>query len=116
MKNIGPDEIFATISNVIRLRCLLLIGTAEDVCVCEVEEALKIAQPTASKALNALKAVGLVIARREANWNYYRLNEDMPGWLRTIVDSIIAELSGREPYRADQRRLGKLNLRPTACA
>jgi ArsR family transcriptional regulator len=116
MKNIDPAEVFATISNAVRLRCLFLIGTADDVCVCEIEEALQIAQPAASKALNALKAAGLVNARRDANWNYYSLNEDMPDWLRAVVDSTIAELSRLDSYRADQRRLGKLKLRPTACA
>ena len=116
MQNIAPDEVFAAISNAVRLRCLLLVATADDVCVCEVEEALRIAQPTASKALNALKAAGLVTARRDANWTYYRVNDDMPAWLRTILDSTVDELSGREPYRTDKQRLGRLALRPDACA
>jgi ArsR family transcriptional regulator len=116
MKNIAPPDVFAALSNAVRLRCLMLIATADDVCVCEVGEALRIAQPAASKALNALKGVGLVTARRDANWHYYSLDEDMPAWARTIVDSTIAELSAREPHRTDQRRLGRLDLRPAACA
>ena len=115
MKNIDPAEVFAAISNAVRLRCLVLVATSDDVCVCEVEEALQIAQPAASKALNALKAAGLVTARRDANWNYYSLDADMADWLRAIVDSTINELSAQEPYRTDQRRLGKLALRPSAC-
>lgn len=116
MKNIDPASIFATISNPVRLRCLSLVATADDVCVCEVEAALEIAQPAASKALNALKAAGLITGRRDANWNYYCLDKDMPDWLHAVIASTIAELSQQEPYRTDSRRLRKLALRPSACA
>jgi DNA-binding transcriptional ArsR family regulator len=78
MKNTDPADVFAVISNPVRLRCLHLVATENDVCVREVEAALQIAQPTASKALNALKAVGLVTAARVANRNYYSLDQSMP--------------------------------------
>ena len=115
MQNIDPTAVFATISNPVRLRCLFLVATNLDVCVCEVEEALQIAQPAASKALNALKAQGIVTATRDANWNYYSLNDSMPDWLREIVNSTVKELSGRQPYRKDATRLRNLELRPMAC-
>jgi len=116
MKNIDPADVFAALSNPVRLRCLFLIATADDVCVCEVEQALHIAQPAASKALNSLKAVGIVTARREANWSYYTLAADMPGWMSEIVARTVEALASQEPYRADRNRLARLDLRPTACA
>jgi ArsR family transcriptional regulator len=115
MQNIDPTSVFATISNPVRLRCLFLVATNPDVCVCEVEEALQIAQPAASKALNALKAQGIVTATRDANWSHYSLNDSMPDWLREIVNSTVKELSGRQPYRKDANRLRNLELRPMAC-
>jgi ArsR family transcriptional regulator len=116
MKNIDPTEIFSTLSNPVRLRCLCLIATVEDVCVCEIEESLQIAQPAASKALNALKTAGIVTARRQANWNYYCLAADLPDWLREIVRRTVEELSSHKPFQADRNRLAKLNVRPTACS
>jgi ArsR family transcriptional regulator len=115
MRNIDPSEVFAALSNPVRLRCLFLVARNDEVCVCEVEEALRIAQPSASKALNALKSAGLLAARRDANWNYYRLNDDMPQWMADIVARTVSELSGREPHVADKKRLDRLDLRPT-CA
>jgi ArsR family transcriptional regulator len=115
MKNIDPTEIFAALSNPVRLRCLYLIATVDDVCVCEIEESLQIAQPAASKALNALKMAGIVTARRQANWSYYRLAADLPDWLREIVRRTVEELSSQKPFQADRNRLAKLNVRPTAC-
>lgn len=115
MWNIDPIDIFAALSNPVRLRCLCLVALNDEVCVCEVEESLRIAQPTASKALNTLKSAGLVTARRDANWNYYRLNDEMPQWMTDIVARTISELSGREPHVTDQKRFNRLDLRPT-CA
>lgn len=116
MKNIEPTDIFAALSNPVRLRCLYLIATAADVCVCEIEESLQIAQPAASKALNALKTAGIVSARRQANWSYYSLAEDLPDWLREIVRRTVEELSSQKPYRSDSDRLARLNVRPVACS
>jgi len=115
MRNIDPIDVFAALSNPVRLRCLFLIATVEDVCVCEIEESLQVAQPAASKALNALKAAGIVSARRQANWSYYSVAADLPDWVREIVSRTVEELSSQKPFETDRKRLASLNLRPTAC-
>ncbi|UCF82538.1 MAG: winged helix-turn-helix transcriptional regulator [Desulfobacteraceae bacterium] len=41
-------------------------------CVCEMQEALQIAQPTVSKHLKILEEAGLVISSKDGQWvNYY---------------------------------------------
>lgn len=44
-------------------------------CVCEIQETLGIAQPTASKHLKILEAAGLVSARKEGLWVKYSLSD-----------------------------------------
>lgn len=79
--------------------------------MCEVVDTLRIAQPTASKALNALKATGLVRDRRDANWVYYRLNESMPKWVEAIVDATVDELARSKTYLTDDTRFKKSRAR-----
>lgn len=114
MSNILPATVFASLSNETRLRCLYLAATHQEVCVCEVVDALGITQPTASKSLAALKAAGIVTDRRDANWSYYRLNERMPAWLATIVQSTVASLAGTRPYVADEKRYRRSRVREAA--
>jgi ArsR family transcriptional regulator len=109
--NIDHTELFAILSNETRLRCLYLAARHPEVCVCEVVNALGIAQPTASKALNALKAAGLVKDRRDANWIYYRLNDSMPGWIKAIVHATVDQLARSKMYLADEKRFRKSRAR-----
>ena len=109
--NIDNTHVFATLANETRLRCLTLVARNTEVCVCEVVEALKISQPAASKALNALKSAHLLTDRKDANWNYYALNNAMPEWLSTIVTATVDEIANDSVATADQRRFARLNLR-----
>ena len=98
-------------SNQTRLRCLYLAAKQEEVCVCEVVDALDISQPTASKALKVLREAGILTDRRDANWIYYRLHESMPGWVAAIVRTTIDELSRRDDFSADEARFERSRVR-----
>ena len=58
-----------------RLHILALLAEGE-MCVCDITEGLGISQPLASHHLRVLKEAGLVQDRRDAQWVYYRLDED----------------------------------------
>ena len=103
--NIDAAKVFSTLGNPTRLRCLYLLARNEEVCVCDVVDALEVAQPSASKALNNLKAAGLLSLRRDANWVYYRLRPDLPAWLAEVVESTASALDAEQPHKADQDRL-----------
>ena len=109
--NIDLAQYFSALSNETRLRCLYLVAINDDVCVCEIVATLGITQPSASKALNALKGVGLLSMRREGSWNYFSLNEAMPDWARTIVDAAVEGLGSSRSHVADQKRFQLLDLR-----
>ena len=111
--NISHTAVFASLSNETRLRCLYLTVRHEEVCVCEVVDALGISQPTISKAFKALKEAGLVTDRRDANWTYFRLNKAVPGWVTEVIGSTIEGLSGAMPYVGDENRFEKSVVRET---
>jgi ArsR family transcriptional regulator len=56
----------------IRLRVLVALGDGER-CVCDLTTALGLAQSRLSFHLKALKDAGLISARQQGRWMYYRL-------------------------------------------
>jgi ArsR family transcriptional regulator, arsenate/arsenite/antimonite-responsive transcriptional repressor len=87
-----------------RLRILaLLVGS--EVCVCHIHEALSVPQPTASRHLAYLRRVGLVDARREGLWVYYRLATAHDDVLRTVVETVTHCVGHVETVARDRKRL-----------
>jgi ArsR family transcriptional regulator, arsenate/arsenite/antimonite-responsive transcriptional repressor len=66
------DRIFRALSDRTRLRILHLLLPGE-LCVCHLVDVLDLPQPKVSRHLAYLRGAGLVIARKEGLWNYYRL-------------------------------------------
>lgn len=58
-----------------RLRLLRLLLTKDELCVCELVDALELPQYEVSRSLAALRKVGLVTDRREGLWAYYLIPE-----------------------------------------
>lgn len=110
--HIEKAKVFAALSNPVRLRCLYLLATHEEICVCELADALEVSQPAASKALAHLKAIALTGDRREANWIYYQLREDLPSWLNQVIKAVVADLSRDAVCAADEMRFRQLSTRP----
>jgi DNA-binding transcriptional ArsR family regulator len=90
---------------------LYLAVRQTEVCVCEAVDALGIPQPTISRAFRTLKEAGLVTDRRDANWIYYRLSEELPDWVSEILHTTIDELSSAQAYIADEKRFEKSRAR-----
>ncbi len=114
--HIEQAKLFSVLSNHIRLRCLYLLAVNGEVCVCEVVDALCITQPSASKSLISLKTAGLVSDRRDANWIYYSLRNDLPAWVITILRTTVAELGASRACVADEKRFKRLVIRPRSIA
>ena len=63
--------IFRALSDRTRLRILNLLQGGE-LCVCHLVAVFDVPQPTASRHLSYLRKAGLVVARKEGLWSYYR--------------------------------------------
>ncbi|BBN81610.1 transcriptional regulator [Pseudoalteromonas sp. A25] len=68
-----------------RLQCLLLIEQEQELCVCELMAALELSQPKISRHLAQLRKVGLLTDRKHKQWVYYRINEQLPQWIKDIL-------------------------------
>ena len=68
-------RIMKALSDPGRVRIIKMLEMRE-LCVCEIQAALGLAQPTVSKHLKILEDAGLVESRRERAWMIYRLVED----------------------------------------
>mgnify|MGYP006280988335 CR=1 FL=1 len=115
MENV--QQIFAALSDRLRLRCVLLLVREGELCVCELVQALDVSQPKVSRHLATLRTAGIVVVRREAQWLHYRLDPDRPVWLSRIVEAAVAASADDPDHRADLDRLAastKRVARPAA--
>ncbi len=78
--SIPPNQFLRSMADPTRLRLLALLSERRELCVCELKDALDLAQPKVSRHLGVLRESGLLIGRREGLWIYYRLHPDMPAW------------------------------------
>ena len=99
------DTFFAMLADATRRRILALLVERPSLCVCEIVQALNLAQPRTSSHLAALRKAGLVRGRRKGLWVHYALANDMPAWQHTIIEALHDGMRETEQFRADLARL-----------
>lgn len=87
--------IFKALSDETRLRIYLLLGGGE-LCVCHIQAILGTTQTKVSRHLGILRNAGLVTARREGLWIYYRRSEPGPPGVRSFTRDL-ARLLDTDP-------------------
>jgi DNA-binding transcriptional ArsR family regulator len=96
--------IFKTLGDYDRLRIYhLLVTTSEEICVCELVDALRIPQYQVSRHLQNLKRAGLVSVRRKGTWAYYSI--DRTGDARSSIANVVGDLCTEEVFNEDKMRL-----------
>jgi ArsR family transcriptional regulator, arsenate/arsenite/antimonite-responsive transcriptional repressor len=110
-------RLFKALGDETRLRIVALLSQRE-LCVCHLEAALGLSQPNASRQLAVLKNAGVVDARREGSWVYYRLapqrDEACRRHLRVLVQRFATQRSlAREVARVIKAK-GPNACRPRA--
>ncbi|GAA3714511.1 metalloregulator ArsR/SmtB family transcription factor [Nonomuraea antimicrobica] len=68
-------RVFKALGDPVRLRIVSIVASHSggEVCVCDINDAFDLSQPTISHHLKVLKDVGLLVSERRASWVYYRL-------------------------------------------
>ena len=107
---------FESLSDETRRRILVLILKHEELCVCELFQALEVAQPKVSRHLAVLRDAGLLAQRREGTWVFYRLDPHLPAWAYRILGLMVEGVSNGLPYCEDAERLATPANRPVRCA
>ena len=79
--------LFRVLSEPARLQILSLISAqlAQEVCACELVEALSLSQPTVSHHLKVMYAAGLLEKERRGTWIYYRVVRSQLSLLQAIL-------------------------------
>jgi ArsR family transcriptional regulator, arsenate/arsenite/antimonite-responsive transcriptional repressor len=79
--------IFKALGDPTRVAIVHRLAAAEQVCVCDLNAAFDLSQPTISHHLRILREAGLVEAERRGTWAYYRLVPEAIESLREVFAS-----------------------------
>lgn len=114
--NFTAVSIFRSLSDITRLRCVALLETHGELCVCELTQGLSESQPKISRHLGYLKRAGVVSMRRDGLWIHYRINPALPAWAIRVIRDTSAGLTDSEPFLEDSHRLRVIDsLRGNPC-
>ncbi|MBC8164141.1 MAG: helix-turn-helix transcriptional regulator [Roseiflexaceae bacterium] len=81
---------FQILGHPVRLQLLAVLAqNPGKICVCDLEAALPIKQPTVSHHLRLLREAGLVDCERHGQWAYYVLKHDAMTALQGRVGSVL---------------------------
>jgi len=106
-------QLFKALGDDTRLRIVALLSHGE-LCVCHLQEALRLTQPTASRHMAVLRSAGVVEARRKGSWVHYRLANQEDEARRRQLRAVVREFARQDTLRQDVQRL--LRVRgPGAC-
>jgi ArsR family transcriptional regulator len=83
-----------------RLDAVQILWDGREHCVCELMQVIGATQSRMSRHMGVLKAAGLVIDRRDAQWVRYRRNPNLPASITAIVDAVLAALPERQRQAA----------------
>lgn len=102
-----PSLLFRAFADPTRLRILNLLVERE-LCVCDLCEVLAEIQPKVSRHLAYLRRAGLVSAREEGRWTFYRITSQPNATQRTLLGCVGSCLREVDVLGADLARLEAL--------
>jgi ArsR family transcriptional regulator len=106
-------QLFRALGDETRMRIVALLSHGE-LCVCHIETALELPQPKASRHLGVLKNAGVVEARRNGSWVYYRLAPQRDEPCRRQLEAVITGYASSQTMKRDLARLVRTKG-PAAC-
>ncbi len=91
-----------------RLRILKILQEREELCVCEIMQALNISQTRASRNLGILEDAGFVKDRRKGLWVYYSINREKENEYHLVLSKLLKKwLNTERIIKEDRKRLKK---------
>src|SRR6476620_10570448 len=103
------DAMFRAFADPTRLRILNLL-LAGELCVCDIVSTLRVPQPMASRHLAYLRKSGLVEARRDGLWMYYKLAKPQSTFHKKLLDCLACCLQDVPQLAKDAKQ-----LKPRCC-
>jgi ArsR family transcriptional regulator len=106
---------FDVLSDETRRRLLVLLLKQGELCVCELFQALDLAQPKVSRHLGVMREAGLLSLRREGTWVFYQIHPQLPLWAYRILEALGQGMAGSPVCGDDAKRLEGMTNRPARC-
>lgn len=85
MKSVELASLFKALSEPVRVRLMALLLSREELCVCDLVEALGLPQSVVSRHLAYLRNHNLVSASRRGVWMYYRISDSARSSLSPLL-------------------------------
>jgi ArsR family transcriptional regulator len=105
------STVLATLADPTRRKALALLHERDELCVCELMAMLGATQSRMSRHMAALKSVGLVVDRRDAQWIRYRRAPKLAKETAHIVEAVLAASKARSAT-ATLRKASRAEPRP----
>lgn len=69
--------IFKSLADLNRLRIMAALLQEDELCACQLTELLGITGPTVSRHLSLMQSAGLVLARKEGRWIFFKISDSL---------------------------------------
>lgn len=92
----------------------MLIEREQELCVCELTEALDVSQPKISRHLAQLRQCELLLDRKQGQWVFYRINPALLGWAKLVLQQTTA--SNNAFLKQNLANLSRMGDRPDRLA
>jgi ArsR family transcriptional regulator len=79
----------------------------QELCVCELCDALGVTQSTLSTHLQVIRNAGLVSARKQGKWMYYAIAPDAKRLVNTLLQFFSGSLESDATLRGDEKKLSQ---------
>ena len=101
-------KVFKALSDETKVRIVKILQERDELCVCEIMQALDISQTRASRNLGILKDAGFVNDRRDGLWVYYSVNQKKINEHHQILNDLMKNwLNDEDIIQDDRKRLKK---------
>jgi ArsR family transcriptional regulator, arsenate/arsenite/antimonite-responsive transcriptional repressor len=96
-------QVFRALADETRLEMLALVSAHGELCVCDLEQVLRISQSKSSRHLRYLKNAGLLDDRRAGLWVHYRIAPGLSLDRKSILKVLKGLLSGERTAELEKR-------------
>ena len=107
------EGLLKAIADESRLKIIFMLVELNEACVRDIQQVLRVPQPTVSRHLGYLKRMGLVDNHRKGKWNYYFVVKNLPDVVRRQVQLLKSDAAYRKIFGHEMQPLmDKLQQKP----
>ena len=86
-----------------------------ELCVCEIESILGLTQTNVSRHLSKLKGERIVTSFKDAQWSYYKINEEFVRENKSLVEYLVANFKNNQIFLKDKQKYKKIKESGISC-